>query len=234
MKKNINIKILSTICILAILFVSNTFGVSAIGLEDSNGSYEFVGNSIVEFKGEIYVEDNGEDNAYYVDENVTWEDSDSRHGLQEGDVIGICKNISNSDNKISYSVHGEENTITEQTSCIRNSVKAKSSKSGDNITAQHIGYRDYQRYSGTNNLTGKQRVHAETLASISYTQNGCKKSQYIDSYSLARYELFGNVRVTSGKKWNKDYTFWSYANTDYLSDSIARDLQARTYWGTER
>lgn len=235
MKKNIKNKILSVICVIAVLFATNAFGVSATSIKNSNSTYVFVGNSMEEFKGEIYVKDNGENNAYYVDENITWEDSDSKYGLQEGDIIGICENTSNSDNEISYSVHGVKNTITGQNSCSNNSeIATLSTKSSDNITAQHIGHREYQKYSGTSNLTGKQRVHAETLASISYTQKGCKITECIDSYSVAQYEWLGSVRLSSGKVWNKNYTFWSYANTKWADTSEVKGIHARTYWGTEK
>lgn len=235
MKKNINIKILSTICILAILLVSNTFGVSAVGLEDSNSSYEFVGNSTEEFKGELYVVDDESQNAYVVEKDITWEEDGFECGLQEGDVIGVRETNSDVNGKISYSVHGVGKTINandfSSTKRLALSSNSSTGSSGD-ITATHIGYRK------TNGSKNTQYIHAETLASIQYMQNGCKKVENIDNYSVAQYEWFFAVYASSGKKWNRGKyhpggTMWSYADSDTLNLSIARDYCARTYWGTE-
>ena len=74
---------------------------------------------------------------------------------------------------------------------------------------------------------------------IAMCLRNCKlKVENIDNYSVAQYEWFFAVYASSGKKWNRGKyhpggTMWSYADSDTLNLSIARDYCARTYWGTE-
>ena len=149
------------------------------------------------------------DGSYTVTQDVAWQENGATHGLQAGDVIGIRENSGGNKRAIQYD---------------------------GNIRAEHYGYRDYQKYPSTDNQTGKERVYAKTRATMTYKQNGVTKTVYVDSYSRARYEVAGISKIDSGRKWNwqmPGQTYWSEAYTGWISFSLARDYQARTYWGTK-
>lgn len=92
LKKDISIKILSIVCVLTVAFASNTFGVSAVVLEDSNSSYEFAGSSMEEFNGCLSFVDENSDNSFHVTERIIWEQDGNICELLSGDIIGICEN----------------------------------------------------------------------------------------------------------------------------------------------
>lgn len=106
---------------------------------------------------------------------------------------------------------------------VNQNARSTSSK----ITAEHYGKRQ------TDGVNNRQRVVAETRATETVTKNGNTSSKYVNSYSVARYEWLWSVIVTSGKQWSSGNSYWSYAATDWMDYSSARDIQARTYWGTE-
>lgn len=146
---------------------------------------------------------NNSSNGYIVTENSEWHEDGSLYSLNEGDVIGICED------NIQARYVGE-------------------------ITAEHYGGREHEVYPATGYSTGRQRVSARRRAKASIN-NLDTAFRYVKSYSRARYEHFGDVRYDSGRVLGKTYEteYWSEAHTDWVSTSIAQDLQARTYWGTE-
>ncbi len=152
---------------------------------------------------EIPVEFSNSGNGYVVTEETEWFEDGKMYSLNKGDVIGVCED------NIQARYVGE-------------------------ITAEHYGGREFEVYSATGYPTGRQRVSARTRAKASIN-NSDTAFRYVKSYSRATYELFGEIRVDSGRVWGQTYEteYWSEAHTDWRPTSLARDLQARTYWGTE-
>ena len=95
------------------------------------------------------------------------------------------------------------------------------------IRADHDGGREAGK--------GVQRVYAKTRAEVWYiSPNVTIQATPINSYSLARFEFFGDVRSDSGRQWSSAATnYWSRAYTPWLKSTSANELQARTYWGTK-